>query len=201
MNTAQNERWLIERVATPAGDRMERVNPDGSRTLLASVNAPAQLGRPALDGDRLVFHQAGRIASKIVEIDLATGKRENLRSTRRGVMLNPSLNGERLIYVHSTFERQKLKLGPRVGKQNGDADKVAYSMVPTARRDAGIEPGKHRHSQGYKNKYGMRLPERPQPGVVETLWDPVFAACGATVTKLRHRPDGGIDVTVIPVTL
>jgi hypothetical protein len=180
---------------------MERINPDGSRTLLASVNAPAQLGRPALDGDRLVFHQVGRVASKIVEINLATGKRETLRSTRRGVMLNPSLSGERLIYVHSTFERQKLKLGTRGGKQNGEKDKVPFSMVPTARRDSGFEPGKHRHNQGYRNKYGQRQPERPKPGVVETLWDTVFAAGGANVTKLHHRPDGGIDTAVIAVKL
>ena len=73
--------------------------------------------------------------------------------------------------------------------------------VPTARRDSGIEPGKHRHKEGYKNKYGRRLPARPQPGVVETLWDPVFAAGGANVTKLHHRPDGGIDTAVIPVKL
>ena len=200
-NVADNGRWHVERTVSPTGDRMEVIKADGSRTLIASVNPPAQLGRPALDGDRLVFHQAGRFASKLFEVNLATGARTTLRSTRRGVMLNPSLSGERLLYVHSSFERQKLKLGTRTAKLDGEKDKVVFSMVPTARRDAGYEKGRHRHSEGYKNHYGKRLPARPAPGVVETLWEPTFAAGGAVVTRLHQRPDGGVDTAVLNVKL
>jgi hypothetical protein len=200
-NVADNGRWHVERVATATGDRMERVNGDGTRTLIAAVNSPAQLGRPALDGDRLVFHQAGRFESKLLEVNLATGVQTTLRATRRGVMLNPSLSGERLIYVHSTFERQKLKLGTRTDKRNGESDKVKFTMVPTARRDKGYEDGHHPHHEGYKDGHRPKLPARPGPGVVETLWEPTFAAGGAVVTRLHQRPDGGIDTAVLPVKL
>jgi hypothetical protein len=200
-NVADNGRWRVERVGSASGDRIEVVNADGSRRLINSVSPPAQLGRPALDGDRLVFHQAGRFSSKVLEVNLATGVRATLRSTRRGVLLNPSLSGERLLYVHSTFERQKLKLGARTAKQNGEHDKVVFSMVPTARRDKGYEDGHRRHKEGYKNHYGKHLPARPEPGVVETLWEPTFAAGGAIVTRLHQRPDGGVDAAVLNVKL
>lgn len=200
-NVADNGRWHVERVGSAVGDRMELVNADGSRRLLAAANAPAQLGRPALDGDRLVFHQAGRFASKLIEFDLATGKQTTLRSTRRGVMLNPALSGDRLLYVHSTFERQKLRLGSRIAKLNGERDKVPFSMVPTARRDKGYENGRHPHHEGYPDGHRPKLPARPRAGVVETLWEPSFAAGGAVVTRLHQRPDGGVDTAVLNVKL
>ncbi|HWI22896.1 MAG TPA: hypothetical protein VNT22_09815 [Baekduia sp.] len=200
-NVADNGVWHVERTLTPTGDRMEVVAADGSRRVLTSIVAPAQLGRPALDGDRVVFHKAGLLGSKLLEINIRTGEVRTLRSTVRGVLLNPVLSGATLLYVHSSFERQELKLGTRGGRRDGKRDKTVFSMVPTARRDAAHEPGHHRHNEGYKNGFGRRLPARPKPGVVETLWEPAFAAGGATVTRLHHRPDGGIDTAVLTVTI
>lgn len=196
-NVAANERWQVERIGSPGGDRLELVGADGSRRVLSTVPAPAQLGRPALDGDRLVFHRAGRSGSELIEIDLATGVQTTLRSTVRGVMLNPSLSGERLLYVHSSFERQKLKLGARVGQRDGSRDAVVYSQTPTARRDRGVEGGRHKHHEGYRNGYGARLPQRPRPGIVQTLWETSFSGAQAVVTRLQHRPDGGVDTAVL----
>lgn len=200
-NLADNGRWRVERVGSPEGDRLDLVYADGTRDAIRTVAAPAQLGRPALEGDRLVFHEAGRLQSKLLEVNLATGQRRTLRSTSTGVMLNPSLSGERLLYVHSTFERQRLMLGTRGGKLDGRNDKSVFSMVPTARRDKGYENGRHLHAEGYKNGRGRKLPARPKPGVVETLWETGFTPEGANVTRLHQRLDGGVDIAVIPVKL
>jgi hypothetical protein len=44
---------------------------------------PEPARAPALDGSRLVFHVAGRDVSRIVEVDLATGARTDLRRETR----------------------------------------------------------------------------------------------------------------------
>lgn len=201
-NVANNGRWLVERVGSAKGDQMDLVRPDGTRLALTSVLAPGQLGRPALDGDRVVFHKAVASGSKLLEFNLATGVVTTLRATSTGVLLNPVLSGEGLLYVHSTFEWQRLMSGSRTGAGDGGDDRVQLSMVPTARRDSGHEPGRHRHSEGYRNGFGRHLPQRPRPGVVQTLWEPAFAGVGrATVTRLDHGDDGGVAVETLAVTL
>src|SRR5690606_25121467 len=109
---AVSDGWVAVRRHSGAGDRIEAVAlGDGSRRTVATAPAPAQLGRPALDGDRLVFHVAGRRTSRIDEVDLASGRR---RALRRGHQLrqvtNPSLRGDRLLYVETTPYRQALVL-------------------------------------------------------------------------------------------
>ena len=107
---------------------------------VAAVRGPAQLGRPALAGDRVLFHVAGRTSSRIVERDLRSWRRRTLRRQPRALLLNPSARGGRLLYVRSTFERQQLRIG-RLRPRAVRRDRALYRLVPTARRDAGHEPG------------------------------------------------------------
>jgi hypothetical protein len=199
---AVSERWLVLRTATEAGDRLEAVAlADGQRRTVAEATAPSQLGRPALAGDRLVFHRAGRGGSQLREVDLATGAARTLRAPRRGVVLNPSLDGDRLLYVHATNERQQLRLGGRGAARDGTGDRSVYSIPPTGRRDAGHEPGRGRHRAGYPDGQPPPLWERPPEGVVRSLWTTALGERGAYVARLSHHSDGGTDAVLLRIGL
>jgi hypothetical protein len=148
---------------------------------VAIAGAPAQLGRPALAGGRLLFHVAGVSASRIDEIDLASGRRRTLRRQARTLLLNPSARGASLLYVRSTFERQELRIG-RLGTRSARRDRTLYRIVPTGRRDAGHEPGERHKAHGHPKK----LPPRPRRGVAYTLWSTALGRDAAYVTRLRQ---------------
>jgi len=145
------------------------------------VSDPLQLGRPALAGDELLFHVAGRSATRIEGISLVTGARRTLRRQRRAQLLNPSVLGDRLLYVRATYTRQQLRLG-LLRPQSPKKDRNLFGIVPTGRRDAGYEPGAEHHKHGYPK----RLPPRPRRGVADTLWSTALSERYAYVTRLRQ---------------
>ncbi len=188
---AVSARWVVVRIGDAAGDRLEAISlADGSRRAVAATPLPAQLGRPALDGDLLVFHEARPSGSRIQEIDLATGAARTLRRREGIVLLNPSLRDGRLVYVQATAERQRLRIGSRTGRRDANADRTLHDIPPTARRDAGHEPGRGRHRAGYRSRRAPRLPERPAPGVVRSLWTTAIGERHALVARLSHQDDG-----------
>lgn len=145
------------------------------------VDRGADIGRPSLDGDRLVYHLTTRSRSRLLEANLATGVRQALLTERRALLLNPSRLGEALLFVRSTRTRQLLQL------REGGRERTLHSTVPTGRRDAGREPGRRRH------RYGDRVPalaERPGPGRTDTLWTTALAPGAAYVTRLRATSSG-----------
>ncbi len=154
------------------------------------VAAASGIGRPALDGARLVFHRATRTRSSLVEVDLATSVSRVLRRSRGTLLLNPSLLGDTLLYVASTATRQQLRL------RRGATETVLYSIAPTARRDAARETGHGRHR--HRGRVPP-LPQRPRPGVTETLWTTALSDQAAYVTRLRARRGGGSDSSLLRV--
>ena len=176
---ALSPRFLVWRAADADGfDRLyalERNVPGAPvRALAAATNASAALGPPAVEDARMVFHLNGRTRSRIVEFDLTTDVRRELVSSRGALLLNPSLNGGVLAYVRSSARSQQLRVGGR----------VVYSTTPTARRDAGVERGKHLHHAGYPNGR-PRQSRRPRRGVVRTLWTTALTPDEAYVTVLQ----------------
>ena len=106
--------WVVWRVSDGNGDvvmasPLPPAAPEARR--LVSVNNPVQLGRPALAGDNVLFHVAGRHSSRIKAVSLTTGERNTLRRQRRMQFLNPSALGDRLLYVRAGYERQQLRIG------------------------------------------------------------------------------------------
>jgi hypothetical protein len=166
---------------------------------LASGTRAAPLGRPAIDGSRAVFTISGRTLSRIVEIDLTNDIVQILRRSTRGLLLGPTLRGEELLYVQSTFRGQELRLGPRIG--DGTTDRILWSRFPTARRDVGREPGKRRHAAGYPGRRAPRLPPRPPRGVTISWWTTAMNGTSAYVTSLRHRPGGVTEPSIWRVPL
>ena len=124
--------------------------------------------------------------SRIEEIYLPTQRRTTLRTVRDGAqLLNPSEEGGELLYVSASAERQQLLIGPRRARR-GDRDRRLLSMPATVRRDAGHEPGRRRHDEGYPRHRAPRLPQRAPAGVEVTLWSTALAPGAAYVSRMRR---------------
>jgi hypothetical protein len=187
-----SERWVVWRSDRGDGGQLlqtrPRHDPAAPTRTLESVPARAQVGRPVVDGDRVVYHLAGRNGSRIVLRDLASGSARVLRHTRRALLLNPTLAGDTLVHVSSTARVQELLLGSVAG-----SDRSLYATAPTVRRDAGREPGlrRHRHYRFIRGRYRAvappRLPPRPPRGSTVTLWTTALDPAAAYVTRLTHR--------------
>jgi hypothetical protein len=190
---AVSDRWLVLR-RTGATQRLLAIElrPAATVRVVASVRPPAQLGRPALDGDRLVFHVAGPRASRIDELDLATGVRRTLRGGTRSLVTNPSLLGARLLFVETTPYSQALRLGPRIGR----GGQVLLRIAPAIEADKGYstDHGPHRPSTA------PRRPAKEGPrGTTTTLWTTALAPDAAYVTRLRESPRGTTDAAILRI--
>jgi hypothetical protein len=182
---AFSDQWVVWLVGTSQLVAQPR-NFSAPPRVVATARASEQLGRPALAGQALVFHRAGRAGAQIRLLDLATGGERVLRSERRALLLNPSFDGRELLYVRSTSTRQELRLGPP-DRRATTRDRRLYGTTPTGRRDAGHEKGHGRHRAGYPGGNPPALAPRPPAGVSTTLWTTALGPGAAYVTRLRHR--------------
>ncbi len=196
---ALSTRWLAWRAREPGGDVLRALDlqaPDQPPFDIRRVKAPDRLGRPSLDGDRVVFHLGQRAVSRIEEIYLPTRRRTTLRTGRDGAqLLNPSEEGGMLLYVRSSAERQQLLLGPRRARA-GTRDASLLTTHATIRRDAGRERSRRRHVEGYPGRRAPRLPERAPAGVTVTLWSTALAPGAAYVSRMRRTASGSSNVIV-----
>ena len=183
---AFSDQWVVWRVGTTQLVAQPR-NVSAAPRVVATARGGEQLGRPALAGQALVFHRAGRTGgAQIRLVDLGSGQERVLRSEKRALLLNPSFDGNALLYVRSTYTRQELRLGPPVRRAT-TRDRRLYGTTPTGRRDAGHEKGHGRHRAGYKGGKPPKLAPRPPAGVSTTLWTTALGPGAAYVTRLRHR--------------
>lgn len=190
---AVSERWVAWRRPGTTGDVIDAAPLAGGPVATrAAVRAPAQLGRPTLDGDRLVFHIAGRRSSRIAEVDLISGARRDLRRDRRRAVTNPSVRGEDLLYVETTPFSQSLVLGGRTGRRG----RVLLRIAPSITADKGFSTGRRPHRR-------TRQPTRPRKtgpaGTTTTLWTTALAADAAYVTRVRSSRAGRTTSTVLRV--
>lgn len=113
-------------------------NPSQRRHVLGP-RPVGEIGRPALEGGRLVFTIDTPQQSRIEAVSLAQGSRHLLRQSRRGAALfNPSVLGDRLLYERVDACAQKLLLGTL---HSSYRDRVLVSLPSTVRRDPGYQPG------------------------------------------------------------
>jgi len=183
---AVDDAWLVTRERGAREDTLvvrSLQTGEAARTI-ASASSPSQLGRPALDGDTLVYHVASRRLSRIVAVNLATGTSRVLRSTRSAQLTNPSVLGEELLYVRVTSTAQQLLLG-RLAP--GGRNRVLYRLAAPAPHDNGYERG---HSHRTRTK-------RPRLAA-GTLWTTALSAGHAYVTFIPRRggPAGASIVDV-----
>jgi hypothetical protein len=189
---AVSARFVAWRARSSAGDEIFVAPlPGGAPRRIASSK---ELGRPALEGSLLAYHVPGRTGSRIVIADLVTGKKTTVRRERRALLLNPSLEGGRLLYVRNMYKHQELRVGPQ-GKHKTTKDRRLWSMPPTGRRDSGHDPGKEHHKHGWPKK----LWPRPKAGLSATLWTTAMTVDNAYVTLLRQVSGRPLEVAILRV--
>jgi hypothetical protein len=145
-----------------------------------------QLGRPDLDGDRLVYHRAGRAGTRIVEVDLRTRRRRTLFRSRSAQLLNPSLLAGALLYVEVSPCGQRLILSRRRHAR------VLLRGRALTGADAGFEPGHTSQGSGYG----------PCPGRRHTstmLWTTALSERFAYLTTIRPEPGGAGRSSIVRV--
>jgi hypothetical protein len=163
---------------------------DTSRTETVALSAaPAQVGRPSLDGDRLAFHVATRRSSWISVVDLAAGTRSRVRSSTTSQLLNPALEGDKLLYVRAGRCAQELRLGSLSGP---GSDRVLLTLPPLAGADVGHD--------AHHPKQGTHVPCRVPPRkTARMLWTTALATGAAYVTILQPQARGRTTPTLLEV--
>jgi hypothetical protein len=107
--------WVAWRQASGRRDFLrarsvaDPARPGPVRTLSRAGGA-AQLGRPSLDGDRLVYAKATKRRNAIVGRRLGGDGGSTLMRSRSEGLSNPSVRGGRLLYVRHEHRADKLKL-------------------------------------------------------------------------------------------
>lgn len=140
--------WLVYRAAGPSGESLIGTSLLGApvRKLLATAQLAGEIGRPALEGSKVVFTVNTPQRSAIELLDMASGARRVLRLATRGAqLLNPSLQGRRLLYERIDRCIQQLRIG---GVAAGGRERVLLSLPSAVRRDSGYEGG-------YEHAYNM----------------------------------------------
>ncbi len=165
--------------------------PEVPAVLVGTARTGGTLGRPTMDGGRVVFDSQAPSLSRIIIRDLDTGALTVARTERGAQVLNPTIVDGKLLYVYDGPTRQRLILGKR----------VLYSTTPTARRDDGHGEGKHDHHQGYPHGKRPKKPARPPRGLTVTLWTTASDGATAYVTRLRHRSGSRTETRILQVPL
>jgi hypothetical protein len=179
---AVSARWLAERVERPTGAAEILVQPlsgTGRTRIVATAKRGGQLGRPSLSGDLLLFHRATAQGSWLTAVDLATGRRQVLRSAQDAQLLNPSRLAGRLLYVRASRCAQEL----RIGAFGGGPDRVLYRLPPLAGEDTGHESGHTSQGEHFPCAY------RPKP-TTRMLWTTALSSSYAYLTVLTPRRGG-----------
>lgn len=188
---AVSDSWLVYRAGRPDGSVriLAQVIADPSKTLIVANGRPAgQLGRPSLADDVVLFHVATTGASWITSFDLTTGERRVVRYSRSDELLNPSMVGLKLLYVHDSRCSQEL----RAGALGGGRERVLFELPRLAGQDAGHERG--HTSQGEH----LPCPNRPKP-TTRMLWTTAFSDSTAYVTILQPRRGGRTTPTLVAI--
>ena len=169
---AVSDEWLATRAHAAGVDTLSvrALAAPAEARAISTARSPAQLGRPALEGSRLVYHATSRKNSRIVEVDLATFRSRVLRSSATQVVANPSILGGELAYVRQTNLAQLVEVGPLTTSKR---DRVIYRIGPPSVHDRGHEPG---HSKRTRT---------PRPRAAKWLvWTTALSAGHAYVTLL-----------------
>lgn len=212
---AVSDAWVVYRdVDAQGGEHLIAVslaNPS-QRRYLAGSRLAGQVGRPALDGTRVVFTLDTPRRSAIELVDLASGRRRTLRAVGRdAAFFNPSLLGGALLFERTTRCVQQLRIAPLASAATAAADagdaratlrrgrggggsqgRVLLSLPSTVSRDPGYQAG---YTHAYNSASGCRN-RRTGPGAAIQLGATALAPAGAYVTRLG--PGAG-DAEVVAV--
>jgi len=186
---AISQTWIALRGTDGSRDTLDArplASPQTAHRVI-SVNAPDQIGRPMLDGDRLVFGLVHGKQTSIVSVDLAHGRRRTLRSGTNVQYLNPSLLSGALLYVRVSRCAQELRLARR------GRDHALLRLEPVAAQDRGHDHGHTTQGSRQPCPGGRRPPGR------RLLWTTALAANTAFVTILGVANNGALTPSLLAV--
>jgi hypothetical protein len=176
---AVSSRWLVYRRLRQDGGRVigaRRIfNPSSERPVATSRSGTA-LGRPYLDGDRVVYSLTGPSRSVLRKVDLLRRRRRTLARSREAQLLNPSILGRALAYVRIGRCGQQLVLVRR------ERRRVLARGRPLAGQDPGFEPG-------HTTQGSLRPCAHPHP-TTAMFWTTALSARFAYVALIR--PAAGV---------
>ena len=121
-------RWVAWRARANGRDLLRARNvadptDPGPEQSLGRAGGAAQLGRPSIDGNRLVYARATRHENRIIKRLLGAKRKKRAKTTlMRSVvegLSNPSISGGSLLYVRNTKRADRLKLAAVGGRGNG----------------------------------------------------------------------------------
>ena len=190
---AVSEHWLAYRVAVAKGSEQiqARSLADPARVrVLTHTRARGVLGRPSLAEDVVVYHAAGAGGSGLFSVDLASGKRRLLRSSRQAQLLNPARVGGKLLYERISRCSQEVRLGPLGGNGPG---RVLYRLPPLAGQDTGHERGHTRQGEHPPCPFRFRPTSR-------MLWTTALTDTTAYVTVLRPARGGTMTPSLLSIS-
>ena len=102
--------WLVTRRREEGRDVLEATDitdplDPGPPQRITSTSSPSQVGRPAIDGDVVVWATAQRDQSRVWKRDLGDNKNKVVAGARFYLLTSPAIEGGRIIYVRSGSSR------------------------------------------------------------------------------------------------
>jgi hypothetical protein len=162
------------------------------RRYIAGSRIAAQIGRPSLDGSRVVFTVSTPSRTAVVMENLLSGASTVLRSAQGGAqLLNASLAGGELLYERFDRCSQKLEIGS-LGSPG--SDRTLVNLPSTAVRDPGYEPA---FTHAYNT--ASLCPNRGSgAGATVRLGASALSASTAYVTEIPSAPGEAAILTAPP---
>jgi hypothetical protein len=187
---ALSESWVVYRDRGSAGEENLIAVPlavplagAAQRRYIAGSKLAGQIGRPSLDGSRVLYTVDTPQHSEIVMVNLLTGKRTVVRSAEAGIeFLNPSLLEGRLLYERFDRCSQQLLIG---SPATARANRVIVSLPSTALRDPGYEA---EFTHAY-NTASLCPNRRTGAGSTVRLGPTALSASTIYVTEVPSNPD------------
>lgn len=140
-------RWLVWREHRGGRDSLRARSlsspaEPGPLKSLGRSGRHAQLGRPSVDGNRLVYARATRGQNQIVSRKLGAKHRKRAKrtvlSSRKVGLSNPAVRGRKVLYVRTTRRRDLLKItslgGHGAGRTLMRSQATLWSTALTAKR-------------------------------------------------------------------
>jgi hypothetical protein len=179
---AVSDGWLVYRDEDAQGAENligVSLTTPAQRRYIFGARLAGEIGRPALDGARVVFSvdTPARSALELLDLQSAAGPRVLQAASRDALLLNPSLLGGELLFERVTRCAQQLLLGASSGRGRARA---LLSLPSTVARD-------HGYQSGYTHAYNTAslCANRPAgPGAVEHLGPTALGRLTAYVTEI-----------------
>ena len=173
---ALTDRWLVWRSGLEI--RVQPLSDPTRSALVVKAKRFAELGRPALDGDLVVYHYATPSGSWLTTVNVATGARDRCATQRTRSCSTPPCSAG----ASSTY-------APHAARRSCASARctAARSGATSSRRS----PQYRGHEPGHTEQ-GERLPcPHPPKPTTRILWTTALSATTAYVTILRSRRGAG----------